>query len=182
MLELRSRRLSLVALDEVNLRLSIHDPAQMERNLGLCPEAAMPELGIRAALREMLSGVLCDPDNHLWYTSWQIVNREAGQVVGGLCFKGPPDAEGAVEVGYGLSPQHRGHGYMSEALRTIVGWALEQPHVETVVAETEQWNEASQRVLQSLGFARYREAGSSIWWRLRRATWHCRKQGTSADQ
>ena len=39
-----------------------------------------------------------------------------GLAVGGIGFFGPPDADGAVEVGYGLVPAARGRGLASEAL------------------------------------------------------------------
>jgi ribosomal-protein-alanine N-acetyltransferase len=69
-------------------------------------------------------------------------------------------------VGYGLSPEHQGRGYMTEALQTISDWAFQQPAVKTLVAETDRSNVASHRVLRRLGFTLYHEKGHSVWWCL----------------
>ncbi|MDU1892245.1 MAG: GNAT family N-acetyltransferase [Dysgonomonas sp.] len=45
-------------------------------------------------------------------------------------------------------------------------WALAQPDVKAVMAETLKENIASQRVLQKCGFILYREEGESLWWKL----------------
>jgi RimJ/RimL family protein N-acetyltransferase len=166
--ELASKRLRLIALDKANLRLSITDSARMAVNLQLTTEGDWPGPELRQALREMLQGAQLDPDNHLWYTSWQIVERTQRRLVGGLCFKGPPDGAGVVEIGYGLLPGHQGRGYMTEALRAIVDWAFEQPGVRAIVAETEGVNQASHRVVQRVGFTVYRADDQVIWWRLQR--------------
>jgi sugar fermentation stimulation protein A len=175
--ELTSRRLTLIPLDEENLRLAIDHPAQMEANLGLRPQGAEPEPELREALQQMLAGVLRDRHNQLWYTHWQIVERRRRRLVGGLCFKGPPNTAGVVEVGYGLSPEYEGRGYMTEALQTIVGWAFQQAGVKAIVAETERANKPSHRLLQRLGFAPHEEKGQSVWWRLAR-TGHADSQAS----
>ncbi|MFC7760660.1 GNAT family N-acetyltransferase [Catellatospora bangladeshensis] len=49
--------------------------------------------------------------------------RATGQVVGGAGFHGPPDRAGTVEIGYGLVPGARGHGYATEAALALVEFA-----------------------------------------------------------
>jgi ribosomal-protein-alanine N-acetyltransferase len=75
-----------------------------------------------------------------------------GQLIGDIGFKSFPDEEGRVEIGYSLVPAARGHGYATEAVRAMVAWALKQPGVRQVIAETEAWNEPSMRVLERAGF------------------------------
>jgi ribosomal-protein-alanine N-acetyltransferase len=66
-------------------------------------------------------------------------------------FKGPP-GEGAAEIGYSVLPQFEGRGYATEMVGGLVRWALAQPGVVRVVAETEWANPASVRVLGKAGF------------------------------
>ena len=164
--ELQTKRLRLIALDVENLRLSLEDPRQMEKNLGLQTDTAVLEGEVRVAVEQMLAGVSMDEVNYLWYTHWQIVLKEENRSIGGFCFKGPPSETGEVEVGYGIEPEYQGKGYMSEALEEIIRWALEQPGVTAVVSETGKSNIASQRVLQKAGFAQYRETEGHLWWRI----------------
>ena len=105
---------------------------------------------LKTAYREMLQGSLDHPDQWEWYTVW-IIERKNGSKVGDLCFKGRND-DGSVEIGYGILPEHQGRGYATEAVDATVSWALRQPGVRRVDAETEPDNKASQRVLEKCGF------------------------------
>jgi RimJ/RimL family protein N-acetyltransferase len=82
---------------------------------------------------------------------YYVVTRTAdGKAIGGIGFKGQPD-DGSVEVGYGLAPSARGHGYAAEALSALLKVAAEHG-VSRVVADTEKTNIASQRTLEHAGF------------------------------
>jgi RimJ/RimL family protein N-acetyltransferase len=81
---------------------------------------------------------------------YQIIRTADGLAVGGAGFKGPPD-DGSVEVGYGLAPSARGHGYASEAVTALLIIAAENG-VAAVLADTTDDNVASQRTLVSAGF------------------------------
>ena len=116
-----------------------------------------PEL--RKAYSEMLRGCEAEPESRIWYAAWKIALRESpGGAVGDLCFKGPPKG-GAVEVGYGLREGFCGNGYMTEALGAVCAWALSQPGVTRVEAETEPGNTASRKVLARVGFVPTGELG-----------------------
>ena len=116
-----------------------------------------PEL--RQAYAEMLEGCRNEPENRLWYAAWLMeLKNNPGVIVGDFCFKGL-GADGAVELGYGLREGFCGNGYMTEAVRTVTKWALEQPGVSRVEAETESENEASQKVLAACGFVPAGTAG-----------------------
>ncbi len=105
---------------------------------------------LRKAYREMLQGCLEHPQEWNWYAIW-FIERKDGSHVGDLCFKGlQPD--GSVEIGYGIAEESRGCGYATEAVDAAADWALKQPGVCRVYAETEPENRASQRVLEKCGF------------------------------
>ena len=107
---------------------------------------------LRQAYAEMLQGCLREPQRRVWHAVWLMeLKSRPGTVVGDFSFKGVmPD--GAVEIGYGLGEGFCGNGYMTEALRTAVDWALAQPGITRVEAETEPDNAPSQRVLAACGF------------------------------
>jgi RimJ/RimL family protein N-acetyltransferase len=56
------------------------------------------------------------------------------------------------EIGYSLSPAHRGQGLASEAVAALVGYALDQRGKDEVMAWTDTRNDASIALLQRLGF------------------------------
>ena len=74
-----------------------------------------------------------------------------GLAVGGIGFFGPPDTDGAVEVGYGLVPAARGQGLAGAALAQSI--AIAAAHGARVVrADTDPANLPSSRVLERAGF------------------------------
>jgi RimJ/RimL family protein N-acetyltransferase len=68
----------------------------------------------------------------------------------GSAFKGQPE-DGSVEIGYGLTPSGRGHGYATEAVIALLAVAADHG-VSRVIADTTLDNIASQRTLVRAGF------------------------------
>jgi RimJ/RimL family protein N-acetyltransferase len=81
---------------------------------------------------------------------YRIARRSDGRAVGGIGFKGQPD-DGGVEIGYGLAPSARGHGYAAEAVIALLTVATAH-EVFRVIADTTLDNIASQRTLMRAGF------------------------------
>jgi RimJ/RimL family protein N-acetyltransferase len=81
---------------------------------------------------------------------YRISRLTDGLAVGGLGFKGRP-VGGCVEIGYGLTPSGRGHGYAAEAVTAVLPVAAAHG-VTRVVADTALDNLASQRTLTRAGF------------------------------
>ena len=105
---------------------------------------------MKAAYGEMLAGCQAKPEQRQWYAVW-FLRLKSGETIGDYCFKGL-FADGSVEIGYGLEPEYWGKGYGTEAVIAAVDWALKQPGVKRIEAETEPGNIASQRVLEKAGF------------------------------
>ncbi|HEX6760655.1 MAG TPA: GNAT family N-acetyltransferase [Propionibacteriaceae bacterium] len=100
-----------------------------------------------ASHRAMLGAVSESP---AWWIHQMIVD---GVVVGDIAFHGPPSPELTVEIGYSVVPAWRGRGVASRACALIVEQAW-QDGADTVVAETDADNVASQAVLLRNGFQR----------------------------
>ena len=79
---------------------------------------------------------------------------------------GGPDENGEVEIGYGIHAGDRGRGYMTEACGALATWAVSQPGVRAVKAETGRGNLSSQHVLRRNGFILTDETGQSRFWKL----------------
>lgn len=168
MIELQTERLRLVALDGEHLRLLIEDPGEICRCLGIlsCQVEVSEEL--RLARREMFEGVKQHPEEYYWYTEWQVIYKQENGIVGGFCFKGPPNEAGEVEIGYGMTSAYRSKGFMTEAMRVVATWVFRNAQVTALIAETPKNNVPSHRVLEKIGMEIVRENSASFWWRLRR--------------
>ena len=84
---------------------------------------------------------------------WALVRREDGAVIGqaGLTMQ-ECGGKRLPEIGYLLKKAFWHQGYATEAVTAAVEWALCQPGVLRVEAETAPENIASQRVLAKCGF------------------------------
>ena len=134
---------NLIITERLNIRIASDD--EMRELI-----AEQTDEGLKAAYGEMLAGCIAHPAQWQWYAVW-LIGLKNGEHLGELCFRGlPPD--GAVEIGYGLSPEFWGKGYATEAVTAAAEWALKQPGVTAVEAETDEENIASQRVLAKAGF------------------------------
>ena len=128
-------------------RLRIYPATREQMEAFLATET---DANLKTAYTEMLEGCLRYPDQWQWYAMWMIELRD-GTHIGDLCFKGL-GANGTVEIGYGVLEEYQGQGYAAEAVDAVVVWALDQPDVTRVEAETAPDNRASQRVLDKCGF------------------------------
>ena len=138
------------------LRLLQLDAAQARNLLAGRPDAERPWISgypidgtlvaAEAFLRTVDAGI--DPGP---YGIYQLVRQADSMVVGDIGFHAPPDSGGTVTVGYGLAAPARGNGYATEALQAIIGWALGQPQVRRVEADTAHANIPSQRVMERAG-------------------------------
>ena len=73
-------------------------------------------------------------------------------VVGGVGFKGSPNATGEVEIGYAVVRAQRRRGLAVEAAAALVAWAFCDTRVGRVLARCQADNVASVHVLERLGF------------------------------
>ena len=101
------------------------------------------------------------------FGAYQIVRSSDGLAIGGMGFHGPPDAEGAVTIGYGVVPSARGHGYAKEALRGLITLARGL-RVRCVRGDTSHDNTASQRVMVAAQMVLVRQDGESKYYEI---TW-----------
>lgn len=144
-MQLETERLRILPLPQLKLRLE-----------GM-PRFEHEAMASPAELAEKI------PSSCPWAANWQIIWKERNCSVGSAGFMNVPDETGEVEIRCGITPAFQRRGFMTEALRAIAAWALEQPGVTGVIAETEPENTASRRVLARCGF---KPVSATRWRRL----------------
>lgn len=101
---------------------------------------------------------------------WMIVIKENKFVIGDIGFKGIPDEDGEVEIGYGLIEEEQGKGYGFEALKTMIAWAFSQETVNSVKAECLIDNAPSIRILEKSGMKEIKRDNELIYWKTSKGT------------
>lgn len=156
---IRTPRLDLVSLtpEFIEAVLAGHR-ADAEEALGAALPADQPDPAVERFLSRRIGQLRKDPDVQRWLAR-AIVHREGGRVmVGNVGFHGEPGvnaigSEDALEIGYGILPEHRRQGYATEAVEALIGWARTQG-IDHFVASVAPDNEPSLAVLRTLGFVR----------------------------
>lgn len=132
----------LRASDEADMQ-RMHAEASVMRTLG----------GVRSAeqTRDYLQKNLEHWERH-GYGLWILRSRDGGQFMGRSAIRhvhvGGNDE---IELGYGLMPEHWGHGFATEAARALVKLAFSSLGLTTLVAFTLTDNLASRRVMIKAG-------------------------------
>ena len=81
--------------------------------------------------------------------TWIIERKPEGRIIG--CIAAHP-ADDKVAIGYVLTRAYWGKGLMTEAVRSLTSWLIDQPDVFRVWAVCDCENPGSARVLEKAGF------------------------------
>ena len=139
----------IVPCDLAHLSAVLDDPPALSVRLGASVPADLIESEWRGAFRSAHADLLRAPEIFPWWTALFVHD---GVVCGMGGFKGPPDADGVVEIGYTIAPSLRGRGLATLAAIELVRLALAEPRVRAVQAHTLAERNASTRVLEKAGF------------------------------
>ncbi len=137
----------MVTVSTANLDLVLQTPDEVLTWIDSLPPEIRAEVSADwiARVRSTAAG---DP----WSLTFNTVERSSGSVVGNCAFKGPPDAEGIVELSYYTDPNYCGRGFATEAAGGLTEFAFASGQVRLVRAHTKSDNNASARVLTKCGF------------------------------
>ena len=168
---LRTQRLSLIALDAGQLRAFLDAPEKLEAELGLTLSRAVVTGAVRGAIAIKLARMeRMDARHHPWFTYWLVVEESLRFGAGLVGYKGLPDHNGEIEIGYGIDPAYQNKGYITEAVQALVRWAFHQPACQAVAAQVIK-NPASERVLEKAGFRLVSILEGESSWRLTKEDW-----------
>ncbi len=109
---------------------------------------------------------LSEDSSLLYWGTWLVVRKFDGVVLGDIGFKGKPDGNKVVEVGYGFLESYWNNGYATESVGVLIQWAFETSKVDKVIAETLHDNYGSIRVLEKLGMRKINMTETMINWEI----------------
>lgn len=138
------RRFTLEDVDDM-LRHWIADP-EVQRNYG--EPVYQTEQAVRALLEQWISRY----EDGGFYR-WAVVWKETGECVGQIAFCRVYPEIATAEVEYCVGRAFQGRGIATEALRSVIAYALEEAGFARVEAFHRAANRASGRVLQKAGMA-----------------------------
>ena len=95
-------------------------------------------------------------------TSWAI--ELAGKFIGTCGLFAWNRGWRKCSVGYELSKAAQGHGYMQEAVRSVISWGFREMELNRIEAQTHPNNRRSINLLERLGFAEEARLRQAAYW------------------
>jgi [ribosomal protein S5]-alanine N-acetyltransferase len=106
-----TKRLLIKPLKYNQLLKYVANDQSLETELGLSETKRTILSELKEALEQAILPMVAENENsYLYFTLWTIISKAENRMVGDLCFMGLPNAEGAVEIGYGTYEDFRGNG------------------------------------------------------------------------
>ena len=168
-MRIQTRRLELPPCSVQVAQAIVRNRVDVETLLGLRVSDDWPALDLQEFLPVYVQQLEADPSLLGWGV-WLMVHRADQKMIGDLGFKGRPDTEGTVEIGYSVVPGYRSQGYAVEAVRALVDWAFAQQDVKRITAECDLDNAPSVRIHEKSGFQCLETGGNLLKWELKKAT------------
>lgn len=160
-------RLIIIPLSYDQLCLYLKGRGRLEKELRLSEHVrnVSPEVKDSVELLILPSMKKALSDHYLFFTFWIVVEKASRKIIAELGFKGAPNDKGEIEIGYGTFFGQRGKGLMTEAVGGMIEWAKHRTDVNSIVAEADENNLASIRVLQKNDFEIFDKKGGMLWWK-----------------
>jgi len=165
MQHLRTERLYLIpcSLDAAESLVSCNAVSEYKR------ADNWPSEDIKGFLPHYIKLLECDPLLLGWGV-WLMVHDLQQKIIGDLGFKGRPDTNGVVDIGYSIAPEYRRQEYTFEATKSLVSWAFGQNTVNKIIAECTRDNTPSIRLLKKLGMRPIHSTHGMLKWELGRVS------------
>lgn len=170
---IETERLKLIPLSLEQLKCSLEDLAQLGAALNLNFASDLINEPVTNAITMKIEKMAeVDESAHPFFTYWLMAIREQSLGVGFIGYKGSPDENCEIEIGYGISSECRNKGYTTEAAIGLIDWAFQDSAVQTITAiNVLKSNIPSIRILEKLGFEIFDEGPGSQHWRLTQENW-----------
>jgi len=118
-----------------------------------------PPLNDKNSQQFFMDYILKNENTPEWGMWFFILKNKSGNkniLIGNGGFKGLPNKEGDIEIGYSIIELYQNRGFASEAASGLIRWAFEDRQISSISANTLVGLEPSQKVLQKNNFLKER--------------------------
>ncbi|MFB2981355.1 GNAT family N-acetyltransferase [Microseira sp. BLCC-F43] len=155
-LRIKTKRLELIPFTLEIVQAEMSDRSQFSHLLdGRVPDNWPPPFNDEQSLLWFLEKCQENSDQGGWLGWYFLLNDPVTNeriAIGNGGFKGRPNPDVTVEIGYSIIPEYQNKGYGTEAIKALLNWAFEHAEVKRAIAETLPELKASQRLLEKCNF------------------------------
>lgn len=162
--KLETERLEIIPFTLEQLKLLIKNTKEFEEKYNIIYAAEELKGYLYNVFVEQTKLIEKYPSEHLFLTFWFFKLKNENKLIGSAAFKGKPNKNGEVEIGYGIEESFKNKGYTTEAVKAMIAWALKQENVSAVIAETDKGNLPSQKILLKCNMEFKKQTTDCYWW------------------
>jgi len=153
--KIETQRLTLISATPTLLKAAIKGDEVLAEVLDVEVVKNWTVFGV-PALNYTLIKINSDPKALGWWAYFPILKTE-NKLIGSGGFKGPPEENGIVEIGYEINEHFRNQGLATEFAKGLINHAFSIAQVQQVIAHTLAHNNASTKVLRNAGMQKIAE-------------------------
>ncbi|GAA0479671.1 hypothetical protein GCM10008986_00130 [Salinibacillus aidingensis] len=159
---IKTDRLTLVTFTVEMMKASLVSNRELEKLTNFHVPSEYPMEVYKTLLPYKIDRFSQYPEENEW--EGILLHTEDHVIIGDMGFKGGPDENGEMDLGYSILPSYQGNGYATEMAMAIVQWGFQQPKVKKITASCSDQNHPSLRVLEKAGFKPTRKKNNEIYW------------------
>lgn len=168
---IKTKNLLLIAANKQILQAGITGNQALEELLGVTVPHNWTQFGERA-LKHSLEKLNLGVDEQGWW-SYLPVHQVDNKLIGLCGYKGKPNENGMVEIGYEIMAEYREKGLATELASSLIENAFSFQAIKIIQAHTLGEINASTQVLKKCGFEKTQEVENkeigTLWkWELKR--------------
>ncbi|MEL7123335.1 MAG: GNAT family N-acetyltransferase [Bacteroidota bacterium] len=150
MFKLENEKLSLINCDEAVIEAILGGKDKLGEFLSADVATNWSEFGLDV-FRYVKDKIEKHPEEVKWW-SYIVKHNQDNIIIGNGGFKGKPDENGLVEIGYAIAPTYRNKGFATEMAGMLIEFAFSKSEVNNIQAHTLAEENASVHVLRKCRF------------------------------
>lgn len=163
---MKSNRISLINCDKKLLEILLKGDEYLSEELEVNIPSQWSQFG--KEIFEYTLGKIKEKSTELKWYSYLSIEIKTRTLIGSCGYKGEPNDEGMVEIGYEVVQDYRNQGYATEITELLSKMAFSDERVKRIQAHTLAEKNASVRVLEKCNFKfieEYYEAEDGLIWK-----------------
>lgn len=165
-ISLETKRLRLVPMTYDFVLKVIANDLSVYELLGVTKTETWPENTDIKEILHIIRDSLKDKTKPDGFDAWLFISKENHTIVGDGGFKGLPDENGVIDMGYAIVEAERQKGLALEAVSALLNWGLLQNGVNAVTADCLHDNIPSIKILTKIGMQEVERKDGMIFFRI----------------
>lgn len=170
-MNIETKRLTLFPTELKHFELILESKNYLSEHLGVNVSDTFPES--KEALPWFYDLVKADETLVGWISFWAL-HRADNRLIGDIGFKGKPDENGKIEIGYSIISEYRKQGFATEIVEAFLKFGFSKTTVKVIEAQTKTDNIGSIKILERLamkqiGTVEDPQDGTMFQWKLEKS-------------